>query len=454
MRGSVSNEPTDETMSVPQRLISLYASLGIERAHIAVSREDDWRELVATHPEAVASLSLICPNGVSLDAIMHIACPTRILHGEHASGLDSLREITAHHARTSLDILAEYSGLLWSDIAADHPRELIRTVLAASASSRIPHAPSSLPKEGEIYGITYRTCGEGPPLLLFPLALAPSQWDPVLDALSAHFTVILLGGAELGMVAYLEARGKCIGYRETVLRVLERSHIEQACQILDIGCGTGVVTRLIAACCAKGAQITAVDVNTYFLSEARALATRDDLDHVVEFLPGNAEMLDFADDNFDLSFSITVMEEVRAKAMLSEMVRVTRPNGRVAVVVRAVDVPRVVNAPLPEKLKFRVETAPEFTPRAAVAGCADVNLYRKFVDVGLEDVQIFPQLITYREPGRIDQMVRVIEANLSREDKKTWRQTVETARDDGTFFIATPMHCAIGKVPNAGLGSL
>ena len=443
---SVSHKPPDKTLSVPQRLMGLCTALGIRQAHFAATLEDDWQELATMHSDVIASLSLIFPHAANLDALMRLDGPIRILHGEHANGLESLREAATTHPRASLDLLAEYKGFLWSDVAAEHPQAVIRTILAAAAASHLANVSSDLPKEGEIHGITYRTWGDGPPLFLLPLALAPSQWDPVIEALAEQFAVILLGGAEVGTVAHLEARGRCVGYREAVDRVLERSHIRQARQVLDVGCGTGVATRLIASCCTEGAQITAVDINRYLLCEACALADQDDLAGVIEFRLANAEMLDFDDDSFDLSFSITVMEEVSAKAMLAELTRVTRPDGRVAVVVRAVDLPRIVHAPLPAALKRHVETDPKFTSRAAVSGCADASLYRKFVGAGLEEVQIFPQLITYREPGRVDQLARVIEANLGQEDKKAWRQAVETAREDGTFFIAVPMHCAIGKV--------
>ena len=447
----VSNRQPDKTMSVSQRLIGLCTALSIRQAHFVATLEDDWHELATTHSGVVASLSLVCPNAASLDAILNLDCPVRILHGEQANGLESLREATAKHPGVSLDLLSEYKGLLWSDVAAEHPQEVIRTILAATANSCVANTQRDLPKEGEIYGITYRTRGDGPPLFLLPLALAPSQWDPVIDTLAEHFTVILLGGAEVGTVARLETRGRCIGYREMVIRALERSHISQAHQILDVGCGTGVATRLIASYCPEGAQVTAVDVNRYLLHEASALVDPDDLVGSIEFRPANAEMLDFANNTFDLSFSMTVMEEVTAETMLSEMARVTRPEGRVSVVIRAVDIPRIVNAPLPEELKLHVETDPKFTPRAATTGCADASLYRKFVGAGLEDVQIFPQFITYREPGRIDQLARVIEANLDLGDRKVWCQAVETAKGDGTFFIAVPMHCAIGKVSNEGM---
>ena len=49
--------------------------------------------------------------------------------------------------------------------------------------------------EGEVEGITYRAEGSGPPLLLFPLDLAPSQWDPLLAELTARFSVQSGAGA-------------------------------------------------------------------------------------------------------------------------------------------------------------------------------------------------------------------------------------------------------------------
>ena len=64
--------------------------------------------------------------------------------------------------------------------------------------------------EGEAAGISYRIRGAGPPLLLMPLELAPSQWAPLLPPLAQHYSIIELGGAYRGTVALLEARGRSI----------------------------------------------------------------------------------------------------------------------------------------------------------------------------------------------------------------------------------------------------
>jgi hypothetical protein len=62
--------------------------------------------------------------------------------------------------------------------------------------------------EGEVAGITYRVRGSGPPLVLMPLDLTPSQWEPLIEPLRTRYCTICLGGPLLGVVAILEARGR------------------------------------------------------------------------------------------------------------------------------------------------------------------------------------------------------------------------------------------------------
>ena len=75
----------------------------------------------------------------------------------------------------------------------------------------------------------------------------------------------------------------------------------------------------------------------------------------MEFREGSAEALPFPENNFDVAMSSTVIQRVDADRMLREMVRVTKPGGRVAVVGHAHDMPRWVNLALPDELKARVE---------------------------------------------------------------------------------------------------
>src|SRR2546422_196531 len=70
---------------------------------------------------------------------------------------------------------------------------------------------------------------------------------------------------------------------------------------------------------------------------------------------GSAEAIPLPDHSFDIVFSSTVMEEVDADRMMAELVRIAKPGGSVAVIVRAVDRGNWTNAPLPAEIRRLVE---------------------------------------------------------------------------------------------------
>src|SRR5262249_56144395 len=116
--------------------------------------------------------------------------------------------------------------------------------------------------------------------------------------------------------------------------------------ILDVGCGSGVLDRWLARHTGRAHRITAVDIHRTLLREAAALATKEGLAEYIEFREGNAEVLPFGDDSFDVTMSATVMELLDAERMLREMVRVTRPRGRLGVVLRPIHIQSSVHVPV------------------------------------------------------------------------------------------------------------
>ena len=81
--------------------------------------------------------------------------------------------------------------------------------------------------------------------------------------------------------------------------------------------------------------------------------------------------------------------------MLAELFRVIKPGGRVAAMVRALDIPWVINVPLRAELKTKTEI-----PRGFVEtqGCADASLYRRVHQAGLTHVQMWPQFAAFEQP--------------------------------------------------------
>src|SRR5439155_19273997 len=160
--------------------------------------------------------------------------------------------------------LPDYAGFLWADVVADRPNAtgaaLLEFVARMEATRPAPR-PVTLPEgAGEVAGLTYHTRGSGPPLVLLPLALAPSQWTPVLPLLSARYCTITLSGAAVGLVAVLESRGRS-DYLRAVRTMLEALPLRPGDRILEVGCGSGVLSRWLAQHTGRANPIVAVDLN-------------------------------------------------------------------------------------------------------------------------------------------------------------------------------------------------
>jgi ubiquinone/menaquinone biosynthesis C-methylase UbiE len=170
------------------------------------------------------------------------------------------------------------------------------------------------------------------------------------------------------------------------------------------------------------------------------------LEGVVEFREGSAEALPFPENSFDVAMSSTVIQRVDAERMLREMVRVTKPGGRVAVVGHAHDLPRWVNVALPAELKAKVEAPGWASDRGHHLGCDDASLYRRFHQAGLTQVKMFPQFAAF-DASRLQSLQGEILPTLPPDAVQEWRNAVAQAAAAGTFFIATPFHCAVGTKP-------
>jgi SAM-dependent methyltransferase len=300
--------------------------------------------------------------------------------------------------------------------------------------------------EGEVAGITYRIRGAGPPLVLMPLSLAPSQWDPLIATLSAQCCKISLGGPLLGVVGILEERGRS-NYLALVCNVLDGTEIKPGEVVLEIGGGSGVVVREIARRTAGANPIIDVDISPYLLREAEALAKQAGLADRISFQEGHGEAIPLADGSVDVALSFTVMEEGDADRMLSELVRVTRPGGRIGAIVRSLDMPPWTNAALSPGVRAKVDAPGRGD--VATAGCADASLYQRFRRAGLVALVCFSQLasVDASQPSRIAIMKRGFLATLTKEESAEWEAAVAQAEAEGTFFIAMPHHCAVGMKP-------
>lgn len=428
------------------RLVHVLDHLGIERAHFAASMLADVIDIARTHPERMASLTLVCPP--RLDPSLRALGPRLlIIAGDQGRPGAMVRNSAASLPEATVVWLRGYFSPPWADVVADCT-EQVETAIVNILSSEQAKSPRNLHGDvrGEIAGITYHSQGAGTPLVLLPLSLASSQWDPLLARLSARFCTVTLGGPELGFLAMLESRGHSSGYLSVVKQIIDALQLKSGELVLEVGCGSGVLDRWLTKSTTRTNPIIGVDVNRYLLREATALARKEGVEDVITFQSGDAEALPFRENQVDVAFSFTVLEEGNADRMLTELVRVTKPGGRIAVMVRALDIPWVINVPLPDELKRKVQIPHGFV---AAEGCADGGLYRRLHEAGLTRVQMFPQFAASNRPDTAQAQFAhsAIVSTLNPEETEDWRTAVAQAVADKTYFIAQPFHCAIGTKP-------
>ncbi|MBI2360176.1 MAG: methyltransferase domain-containing protein, partial [Deltaproteobacteria bacterium] len=409
---------TQARQPVEERMIQLLRHLGIEQAHFAASMPRDWGDLVITHPEVVSSLTLVCPMGINLDALRTSAPMLLVVTGDQGRPAQEARQIVGDLPGATLITLPNYFSPPWADVIADrteHVGSALMDFLRRIDQGRTRKAAALRQGEGEVAGISYSVRGSGPPLLLLPLALAPSQWQPLLAVLSERYCTITLGGPALGMVAHLEARAQS-GYLRVVRHLIEEARLSPGEAVLEVGCGSGALVRWLARQTGGANRIVGADINRYLLREAAALARRDGVEGVIEFREGDAEALPFTDNHFDVTMSCTVAEEGDADRMLAEFARVTKPGGRVAVMVRSIDMPWWVNLPLRAEVKSKVEGRGRLGGNVQEQGCADASLYRRFLQAGLAQVKMLPQLAICAGGERLEYVKERIVTGLRPEE--------------------------------------
>jgi SAM-dependent methyltransferase len=435
-------ELPDGNMDVAARVAELLAALGVQSAHIGTSMPMEIAGVLANQLEAVASLTLLNVSRYPPGVLSGIAERLLVFSGDSGLGGTAMQIIRPSIADAELIEFRDYPAMVWSDMAADHGDRIASTMLDFLARRDIVQPATRISengRSGEAGGITFQITGEGPALLLFPAMLAPSQWNPLIDRLAEDFTVIRLGGPHLGIVALLEGRGNDTSYRRLVANMLDAANFGPEDRLLEIGCGSGVIARWLVreGMCATPA--TGVDLNPFLLDEANSLAASEGIASDIEFQVGSAEDLPLPDDSFDAALSVTLIEECNADRAIAEMVRVVRPGGRVAVAVRACDMPVFWNLPLDPAIKAKVDVP---IRQVAPDGCADASLMGRMHASGLVDVAAYATFYggvtmeAYFEPVAL--------AALNPDEIAAWQAAKATAVAEGTFFMMHPVHCAVG----------
>jgi SAM-dependent methyltransferase len=183
----------------------------------------------------------------------------------------------------------------------------------------------------------------------------------------------------------LELRAKSPDEIEARAAYLDLLGVKAGDRVLDVGCGSGVVTRDIARRVGPAGRADGIDPSPQLLMVARELAEGAGLGGRVEFREGSALSLPFPDGAFDVAVAVTVLSHTPGgESAIAEMARVVRPGGRVGVFDLDTDMTSVTH---PDRALTRriVAAASDAT---AVDGWLARRMPLLFTSAGLEDVRV------------------------------------------------------------------
>jgi SAM-dependent methyltransferase len=132
------------------------------------------------------------------------------------------------------------------------------------------------------------------------------------------------------LIAGLEKRGSTPAQTRLRARFLRFVPVRAGQRVLEVGCGSGVVLRDLAARVGRRGEVVGLDHSRTILAAARRLCRPAPGCGRIVLRHGEGGRLPFATGRFDVTLGITVILHVADPLpVVREMARVTRPGGRV-----------------------------------------------------------------------------------------------------------------------------
>jgi SAM-dependent methyltransferase len=157
----------------------------------------------------------------------------------------------------------------------------------------------------------------------------------------AGFDVAAVSYKDLAPLDQFHTRG-----RDATVELARLAGLASGTRVLDVGCGIGGPARLLAA--EFGCHVTGIDLTAEFCEAATRLTELAGLSERVQFRRASALDLPFADAAFEAAWTQHVSMNISDKdRMYTEIHRVLKPGGRVAIYDVAAGLNGSIHFPVP-----------------------------------------------------------------------------------------------------------
>jgi SAM-dependent methyltransferase len=221
--------------------------------------------------------------------------------------------------------------------------------------------------------------------------------------------------------------------------------------LLDVGCGIGDDARALAERVGRGGRVVGLDSSAVLIEEAHR---RGESQHFsLEFRVGDVSHLEFPDENFDGCRADRVFMHLENREQaLREMVRVTRPGGRI--VVREPDWDTLVIDHSDCNLTQHI-LSHHFAQSIRHAHTGR-QLYRLFQQAGLENIEVADcSTLVITDFATANRLYGLEDAaaQISKQEPELaaqsegWLMQLRHADREGVFFSAVTGFTVVGRKP-------
>jgi ubiquinone/menaquinone biosynthesis C-methylase UbiE len=226
-------------------------------------------------------------------------------------------------------------------------------------------------------------------------------------------------------------------------------HLQTGYRVIDLGCGSGIDTILLAEYVGTTGKVIGVDTDNQMVATANKKAKEAGVADRVIHQHCDATSLPYDSNYFDACRTERLFQHViNPEKVLSEMVRITSPGGWIVAADSDHSTLSIDNSVTDIEWKLRRFRTDKFK-----SGYAGRQLYRLFKQQNLADitVELFPFFSTdytlTRYFSLLDEAEReaIAAGIITEEELQRWHADLEQADEEGVFFASFTMMLVAGR---------